>query len=96
MDTNTVTPALMLGGSSTATRRLMMPASSSFWMRRQHGVVDNPTSLPTSATERVQSSCRMRSIFTSISSSMAVPLRDRDEAIDTTWNIFLFVRGYGA
>ena len=30
IDTNTVTPALTRGASSTATRRLMTPASSSF------------------------------------------------------------------
>ena len=55
-----------------ATRRWMTPASSSFWMRRQQGVVDSPTSLPMSATDRVQSCCRIFRILTSISSSMGM------------------------
>ena len=55
----------------------MTPASSSFWMRRQHGVVDSPTSLPMSATERVQSCCRIRRILTSISSSMGAAASGR-------------------
>src|SRR6478735_3194155 len=41
-------------------------------MRRQHGVVDNPTFFPISATGRVLSSWRIVSIFMSIVSSIGV------------------------
>src|SRR4029079_12641882 len=50
----------------------MTPLSSSFWMRRQQGVVESPICLPISATGIVQSFCRMPRIFLSIRSSMAV------------------------
>src|SRR5690606_40266570 len=43
----------------------MTPSSSSFWIRRQHGVVDSPTFLATSATASVESSCKRRRIFRS-------------------------------
>ena len=71
METNTVTPTLTFFASSSATRRWITPLSSSFWMRRQHGVVESPICLPISATGIVQSFCRMSRIFLSIRSSMA-------------------------
>ncbi len=52
IETKAVTRALIFSGSRMATRRLMTPSSSSFWMRRQQGVVDSPTFFATSATAR--------------------------------------------
>src|SRR4029079_9967127 len=71
METNTVTPTLTFFASSSATRRWITPLSSSFWMRRQQGVVERPICLPISATGIGQSFCRMSRIFLSIRSSMA-------------------------
>src|SRR5690606_30442301 len=65
IDTKTVTRALTLAGSSSATRRLITPSSSSFWMRRQQGVVESPTLFAISATASVAFSCKRRSILRS-------------------------------
>ena len=55
MATKAVTLVLTFFGSSSATRPVMTPSSSSFWMRRQQGVVDSPTRRPISATGTVAS-----------------------------------------
>ena len=70
IETNTFTPTLTFLASSTATRRWITPDSSSFWMRRQQGVVESPIALPISATGIVQSFCRMSRILRSILSNM--------------------------
>src|SRR6476661_7729966 len=68
--TKTETPSPIFSGSTTATRFWITPSASSFWMRFQHGVEDNPTRLPTSATESEASSCRTARIFRSMASML--------------------------
>src|SRR6266436_2495442 len=50
-------PRPILFWSTSATRRRITPSASSRWIRFQHGVEDNPTRSPISATEREASSC---------------------------------------
>ena len=64
----TVTPRPTLSWSTSATRRLITPSASSFWIRFQHGVDDKPTRCPISATEREASCCRTPSILRSMPS----------------------------
>jgi hypothetical protein len=76
METKTVTPALIFTGSRIATRPLMTPSSSIFWMRRQQGVVESPTLRPISATGVVASFCRSARILRSIlSKAISCPLK---------------------
>src|SRR5262245_11618993 len=53
----------------------MTPSDSSRWMRFQHGVDDNPTRLPISATESEASSCNTARIFRSMASMLKSPRR---------------------
>ena len=78
IDTNTLTRVLTLTGSSTATRRWITPSSSSFWIRRQQGVVDSPTFLAMSATASVaatSAASHSRAARRSAPALMSVPTR---------------------
>src|SRR3954449_12267896 len=67
--TSTESPTPTCSGSTTATRRVMTPFASSFWMRFQHGVAERPTRSAICAIDRVASCCRMSSSCRSISST---------------------------
>ena len=69
---NTVTPTLRAALSSSATRLRTMPACSSFWTRRQHGVAEIPAFSARSASAIVASACSAFRILRSISSSLSV------------------------
>src|SRR4051812_22674679 len=67
--TSTESPTPTCSGSTTATRCVMTPRASSFWMRFQQGVAERPTRSAICAIERVASCCRMSSSCRSISST---------------------------
>src|SRR5690606_37976481 len=62
----------MRSGSTSATRPVMIPAASSFWIRFQHGVCDSPTRSAICATESVASRISSARILRSMRSSLSI------------------------
>src|SRR4051794_11598715 len=74
MATNTIRPIPIVSGSTMATRRVITPACSIFWMRFQTGVGDSPTCSASCDMPTVESICSRASSLRSTSSISADPL----------------------